>query len=145
MLPIRYAPITIELELVDSVTDPVVDPTGSPVVGTSTFLPAAVSTNWSINNVQVKVDVCTLDNALDKAYAQHLLQGKSLPISYNTFVSQLHTISGQDAPLVNVSRALTHLKSVFATLHKDIGITWPSNRKFWNAFFSPIAFDNQKH
>ena len=27
MLPIRYAPITIELELVDSITDPIIDPT----------------------------------------------------------------------------------------------------------------------
>ena len=142
MLPIRYAPITIELELVDTITDPIIDPTGSPVLGTSTFTPANTSTNWSINNVQVKVDVCTLDNALDNSYAQHLLQGKSLPISYNTFVSQLQTISGQDAPLVNVSRALTRLKSVFVTLHKDAGVVWPGNRKFWNTFFSPMGTDN---
>ena len=142
MLPIRYAPITIELELVDTVTDPIIDPTGSPTLGGFTFTPAATSSNWFINNVQVKVDVCTLDNALDNSYAQHLLQGKSLPISYNTFVSQLQTISGQDAPLVNVSRALTRLKSVFVTLHKDIGVVWPSNRKFWNTLFSPRGTDN---
>ena len=89
MLPIRYAPITIELELVDSVTDPIVDPTNSPTLGGFTFTPAVTSRNWSINKVQVKVDVCTLDNALDNSYAQHLLQGKSFPISHNTFVSQL--------------------------------------------------------
>ncbi len=139
MLPLRYAPITIELELVDSVTDPIADPIGSPVFGGFTFTPAVTSTNWSINNVQVKVDVCTLDNALDNSYALHLLQGKSLPISYNTFVSQLQTISGQDAPLVNVSRALTRLKSVFVTLHKDTGVTWPGNRKLWNTFLAQWA------
>ena len=44
---------------------------------------------WSIKNVQVKVNMCTLDNALDNSYAQHLLGGRSLPISYNTFVSQI--------------------------------------------------------
>ena len=39
MLPIRYAPITIELELVDSVTDPIIDPTGSLVIGNLTATP----------------------------------------------------------------------------------------------------------
>jgi len=42
-----------------------------------------------------------------------------LPISYNTFVSQMQTVAGQDAPSINVSRALTRLKSVFITLTKD--------------------------
>ncbi len=143
MLPIRYAPIAIELELVDSVTDPIIDPTGSPTLGTTTFTPTNTSTNWSINNVQAKVDVCTLDNALDNSYAQKLIQGQSLPISYNTFVSQLQTIAGQDVPLINVSRALTRLKSVFVTLHKDTGVTWPSNRKFWKTFVSPMGTDNR--
>ncbi len=75
MLPIRYAPITIELELVSDSKIPVVS-----VFGDS-FKDDNTSTDWSINNVQVKCDLCTLDNALDNSYAQHLLSGKSLPIS----------------------------------------------------------------
>jgi hypothetical protein len=137
MLPIRYAPITIELELADNPLDPIIDPATSMTDGYET---TNTSTEWSINNVQVKVDVCTLDNALDNSYAQHLLSGKSLPISYNTFVSQLQTIAGQDAPLINVSRALTRLKSVFVTLHKDS--TDGVNRRFWNNFFSPMQPEN---
>ena len=39
MLPIRYAPITIELELVDSFLEPIVDPTGSPALSAFTFTP----------------------------------------------------------------------------------------------------------
>jgi hypothetical protein len=100
---------------------------------------------WSINNVQVKVDMCTLDNALDNSYAQHLLSGKSLPISYNTFVSQMQTIAGQDKPLINVSRALTRLKGVFVTLHKDYTATNRLallGRKPWNDFFSPMSGEN---
>jgi hypothetical protein len=151
MLPIRYAPITIELELVDTATEPVMStPTsGSPLdlgsVGNAgAFTNLNSTSNWSINNVQVKVDVCTLDNALDNSYAQHLLSGKSLPISYNTFVSQMQTIAGQDAPLINVSRALTRLKSVFVTLNKDItgSRAWYLGRKNWNDFFSPMSVDN---
>ena len=165
MLPIRYAPITIELELVDSFEDPVltvptlassdtalaITPVGAStaLTGTALFTADNCSTNWSINNVQVKVDVCTLDNALDNSYAQHLLSGKSFPISYNTFVSQMQTIAGQTAPLINVSRALTRLKSVFVTLQKDTSSQTLSNdrhkyygRKQWNDFFSPMSVDN---
>jgi len=90
MLPIRYAPITIELELVDTFEEPVLtvptygtgDLVALTLTTTSLFALANCLTNWSINNVQVKVDVCTLDNALDNSYAQHLLSGKSFPISY---------------------------------------------------------------
>jgi hypothetical protein len=141
MLPIRYAPITIELELVDTVTDPIVSTFAT---GDLAFTSGNTSLLWSITNVQVKVDVCTLDNALDNSYAQHLLSGKSLPISYNTFVSQMQTIAGQDAPLINVSRALTRLKSVFVTLSKDYtgARATYAGRKQWNDFFSPMSENN---
>ena len=142
MLPIRYAPITIELELVGDPTAPIVSVYGT---GENDFKAANTSTKWSINNVQVKCDLCTLDNALDNSYAQHLLSGKSLPISYNTFVSQMQTISGPDVS-INVSRALTRLKSVFVTLEK--GYTTDNRntfalRKAWKDFFSPMSSLNR--
>jgi len=142
MIPLRYAPVTIELELVDIAREPIFDSING--VGGLDIQVANSSYNWSINNVQVKTDICVLDNALDNSYAQHLLSGKSLPISYNTFVSQLQTITGQNAPLINVSRALTRLKSVFVTLAKDYGGNRAAllGRKPWNDFFSPMSPDN---
>jgi len=142
LLPLRYAPITIELELVDSGTDPIISNFSGNA--TNAFKADNTSTNWSINNVQVKCDVCTLDNALDNSYAQHLLSGKSLPITYNTFISQIQTIAGQDNPLVTVSRAITRLKSVFVTLSKEYsgGRSGLIGRKFWNDFFSPMSSYN---
>ena len=142
MLPIRYAPITLELELVDAPTDPVVAiqldaATGVP----ANFKAATTSNDWQIENVQVKVDVCTLDNALDNSYAQHLLSGKSLPISYNTFVSQFQAANSTDKNLINVSRALTRLKSVFVTLQKA-ATTAEIFRKDWNTFHSPMRAEN---
>ena len=143
MIPLRYAPVTIELELVDNAREPIFDSItlGG---GANDVLVANSSYNWSINNVQVKTDICVLDNALDNSYAQHLLSGKSLPISYNTFVSQMQTIAGQNAPLINVSRALTRLKSVFVTLAKDYGGNRAVllGRKPWNDFFSPMCREN---
>jgi hypothetical protein len=142
MLPIRYAPITLELELVSDETLPVIS-NWEPFGTSNEFTSDNTTTKWSINNVQVKCDVCTLDNALDNSYAQHLLSGKSLPISYNTFVSQLQTVNGPDIA-VNVSRALTRLKSVFVTLQKDL--TGQRGhfvaRKSWNDFFSPMSASN---
>ena len=163
MLPVRYCPITIELELVDNMAEPVLSIPDYATIGTAPFdlkwdqaaktaqqfTAANCSNEWCINNVQVKVDVCTLDNALDNSYAQHLLSGKSLPISYNTFVSQMQTITGQEQPLLNVSRALTRLKSVFITLVKETSTPALSSgrwqylgRKNWNDFYSPMSKDN---
>ena len=87
--------------------------------------------------MQVKVDVCTLDNALDNSYAQHLLSGKSFPFSYNTFVSQYQSANSTDKNLINVSRALMRLKSVFVTLQKTEPADEPT-RKSWNTFHSPM-------
>ena len=138
MLPIRYAPITIELELADGNLDAIIDPA---LVGNDAYTTTNVSTDWQIENVQVKVDVCTLDNALDNSYAQHLLSGKSLPISYNTFVSQFQSANSTDKNLINVSRAQTRLKSVFVTLQKD-AVATEQFRKNWNTFHSPMRTDN---
>ena len=117
-LPLKWAPLTIELELVDDKNEPILSQFSMPTASDG-FTAASTSTDWSINNVMVKVDVCTLDNALDNSYYTHLNEGKSLPLHYNTFISQMQTIAGQDAPLVTVSRAITRLKSVFVTLVKD--------------------------
>jgi hypothetical protein len=87
MIPVRYCPITIELELVHDSNHPIVSYlTGGEFSATNT------STKWQIQNVQVKCDMCTLDNALDNSYAEHLLSGRALPINYNTYVSQMQSI-----------------------------------------------------
>lgn len=145
-LPIRYAPMVIELELVSNALDPIL----SSVTATGVFanIPnlefntANTSTTWQIRNVEAKCDLITLDNALDNSYAQHLLSGKSLPINYQTFVSQLQTIENTQKPNVNISRALTRLKSVFVTLIKDQETTLAPGRKEWNTFFSPMSLEN---
>jgi len=146
LIPLRFSPLTIELELVDSFAEPIISNFTTGTVNNSAkgFTASNSSQLWQIEQVQCKVDMCTLDNALHNSYVEHLLQGNSLPISYNTFVSQMQTIAGQNDVLVNVSRALTRLKSVFVTLHKDYNYgrkDW-QGRKLWNDFFSPAYHDN---
>lgn len=149
-LPIRYMPLTLELELVTSADDPVLSTCydnaaadASVTNAKTTFYKDNTNSNWRIENVEVKCDLITLDNALDNSYAEHLLSGKSLPINYNTFVSQMQTIKDLK-PNVSVSRALTRLKAVFVTLDKDGEETlYTPGNKSWRLFYSPMSPENR--
>ncbi len=58
----------------------------------------------------------TSDNGLENEYAAHLLSGKSLPISYDTYVTQYQTVASTGYA-VNISRAFTRLIFVFVTFY----------------------------
>ena len=111
-IPLRYAPLTLELELVNSFADVIIMPDGD------RFTDATVSKEWSIQQVEVKCDVCTLDNALENSYEAHLLDKGTLPINYNTYINRSQNISGQVEIAINVSRAIIRLKSIFFNLSK---------------------------
>ena len=148
-LPIRYAPITLEFELVNNYTDPIIDP-ATDTRATPVWTTNNCSTTWMINNVQAKMDVATLDNVLDNEYAQHVLSGKSLPINYNTYISQLQSVLTPDIA-VNITRALTRLKSVFITFdgtHTGASTDWIPLLKTTNNFIHPMnssaTYDSSK-
>jgi len=136
-LPIRYAPLTIELTLVGNATDPVA------IAGTGL---TSASNSWELNNVQVKADLVTLDNALDNEYAQHLLSGKSLPINFNTFVSQQQVLSGQ-SPYVNIARSMTRLKTIFTSFDctDALKATYNITARDWNYFYHPVGRAYNSH
>ena len=118
-LPIRYAPMQIELELASNGADVLY------VAGTHQ------STSFKLENVQLKADLVTLDNSLDNEYSQHLLSGKTLPIHFSTFTCASQVITSLNTT-VNVSRALTRLKGVFVTLSK-------SNSQEVDNFYHPMG------
>ena len=106
MLPLRVLQgLQIELEIVNNFTDCVV---------TGPF----ASSSWMISECQVKCDVVTLDNQLDNEYTDHLMQGKSLPINFSSFVHQVQAIGQTDRPVIALSRAFTRLKTVYVTFYK---------------------------
>ena len=107
-LPIRYAPIQLEFELVNSASDDCRFDTS-----------AAASQDFEINDVQLKCDVITLDNALDNEYAQHMLSGKSLPINFSSYYTGVQVSTGGSDNTINVSRALTSMKGVFVSMFKS--------------------------
>ena len=123
MLPIRYCPLELELELVNAVGDC-----------------QQGSTAWNISDVQVKADLCTLDNALENSYAKHLFEGKALPINYSTYISQSQTTTNFDFT-VNVARAVTRLKSVFLSMTGNVnGVAdQTASLKEFNNFWHPMS------
>ncbi|MFM7981091.1 MAG: hypothetical protein ACKPKO_17410 [Candidatus Fonsibacter sp.] len=70
-------------------------------------------------NAQVKCDLVTLDSGLNESYVKLLEEGKKLTLNYNTFISQYQTISNQPDFVINITRSLTRLKSVFVSLWKN--------------------------
>ena len=132
-LPLRFAPFEIELELAN-VNDPIVVPGVD-----ATFTNGNTSGRWKLENCMVKVDLCTLDNALDNSYTSHMLSGKSINIVYDTFISTLQTVVSADSQ-INVSRSLSKMKSVFVSLDKDFGGDRVNYyMKQFNNFWNPNA------
>jgi hypothetical protein len=149
-IPLRYCPLTFELELVNDSNEPIMHNFSDNTADTYTnspFTTGNTSLLWRIEGVMAKCDVCTLDNALDNSYAEHLLSGKSLPINYNTFISQIQSLltapsTGQQKVRLNITRAITRLKSVFVTLSKEYLDVFKNQksvaRNKFNTFYSPM-------
>jgi hypothetical protein len=128
-LPVKYCPITIELELVNQFSD-------SARSGGSQL--------WSISDVQLKCDMVTLDSQLDNSYAEHLLSGKSIPISYTSYTTSQQVATG-DITAVNISRSLTRLKSIFVTLYKAPATNTAYNEVnlFWHRMDGDYDYDKE--
>jgi hypothetical protein len=106
-IPLSWCPMMMEFEVVNGATDAIFSPiSGNDINAGNT------STTWQIQDVRVVCDLVTLDSALQNSYAEHVLSGKNLPINYSTYVSQFQTLTSSDFA-INVSRAVTRLKSVF--------------------------------
>ena len=147
-IPLRYCPLIIEFEVVNDPNDPIIWP-GVPRPGTpvlADFYDETCSNEWLISQIQLKCDLVTLDNGLENEYAKHLLSGKSLPINYDTYISQMQSISDYNFSC-NVTRSLTRLKSIFLNFDgQGIGenntpgalpLSGGEARKSFNDFYHP--------
>ena len=114
LLPLRYCPIQIELELVNSQAD---------AVSLEVAEGFSNGSNWDISDIQCKCDLLILDNSLDNEYAS-LLPRKSLPINFYTW-NHTNQSTGNDKNFsAHITRAVTRLKSIFITLHKPDGVAY---------------------
>ena len=134
-LPLKYmGNLTIELELVNNAIDCIINPndydesdTGITADLRNRFTLAVAgdvgkatntSIDWEISNARVVCDVCTLDNNLNNEYVKHLLEGKGLPITYTTYITQSQTVKGSTDISVPVIRSVSKLVASFITFYK---------------------------
>ena len=68
LLPIKYAPIVIELEVVNNNLDPIISPGVKSYSTQPTaqidFTAANTGIDWSIENICIKCDCCTLETII---------------------------------------------------------------------------------
>ncbi len=69
---------------------------------------------------------------LENSYVFHFMGGKTINIVYNSFISTLQTVVAAETQ-INVSRSLSKMKNVFATLDKTFADATARNT-FCNKF-----------
>ena len=115
-IPLKHAPLVIELELVGNAADCL--NTGD----NGNVSPVVNSTSWLIEQPQIKCDIVTLDSELQNSYAAHLLSGKSLPIHFSSYATNVQQAQGKDNS-IPIARSFTRLKSVFVSMFHGDGIS----------------------
>ena len=163
-LPLKYmGNLTIELELVTNATDCIINPndydesdTGiatdirnrfTVVVAGDVGKATNTSIDWEISNPRVVCDVCTLDNNLNNEYVKHLLEGKGLPITYTTYITQSQTVKGSTDFSVPVIRSVSKLVAAFVTFYKagDPSSGYEYADKEFCRFYHPHQAHNPLH
>ena len=128
LIPLRYCPIQIGLELVNQQAD---------AVTTETSNGFQNGASWDISDIQCKCDLLELDSSLSNEYASHLLSGKSLPINFNTWNHTNQSTGLGKNFSAHITRAVTRLKSIFITLHKPDNVTY----RQVNVFYHPCTIN----
>jgi len=124
-IPLRYAPIQLEFELVGTATDAVFGNTTNPATLTDLF---------SIENVQLKCDTVTIDNTVDNRFTEILMSGRHLPIHFTNVACGSQIIKNMKTD-IHVSRSLTRLKAIFITLLKASSTVTSGSQeaeRFWH-------------
>ena len=111
--------LVLEFELVSNGADAVIGQNTNPTniaVGSPFFNALSTSTSWTISDFHVVGDIITLDSALQNSYTEFILSGKALNLPYNTYITMLQNTAATNNMSVNVSRAVSRLKTVFFRL-----------------------------
>jgi hypothetical protein len=91
---------------------------GDVVPGGGTAISSSnTSVDWQLEDCQIKCDTVLLDSGLNDNYTKHLLEGKALPLEFETYVAQENSILGNNIS-VQISRAVSKLNRMFLTFYK---------------------------
>jgi hypothetical protein len=111
-LPLRWLNPIIEIELCDptiAVRSAVTGPSGNTVT---------YAGEYSIENVRVTCDLCTLDDSLENEMSKVLLSGRKMPLQIVSFTQTMHSlVPGDDAPTITSNRSVSRLKTAFLSFY----------------------------
>ena len=93
---------------------------------------------FSISNAFLQTDLVSLDNDLHNKYVAHLLDGKELPITYNTYICQSNQVpDGSSSINTTVVRSVSKLAAAFISFNKS-GVGDTHVMKEYNNFYHPM-------
>ena len=136
-IPLKLCPIIFEMEIVSNQEDCVVKPVATGLAGDSYHFTADnTTTDWQIQDCQIKADIVYLHPEIANAYYEHSKNG-SLPIKYTTYNTLNQSITGAGTQLsINVARSCTRLVNVFASFYNN------TSPRYWlkpfNSFLHPM-------
>jgi len=142
-IPLKLCPIIFEMEVVSNFDDCIVvpvaaatPPAANPPGYSYHFTATNTSTDWQIEDCQIKADIVYLHPEIANAYYAHA-KNDSLPIRYTTFNTMNQSIKGSEGQLaVNVARSCTRLVNVFASFYNN------TSPRYWlkpfNSFLHPM-------
>ena len=156
LLPLRYAPLQLELTIVQNGNDPIVVPQKDE--GTTAtendrngwyFQSGNTSTQWEINSVVIRAEMVQLDNTIANNFVSHLLQGGSLKMVFPMYhtITQSFSAGGGEITM-QIVKSASKLTGAFVTLYRPprqgldpiTNYYHPDNYAFkrWNYFYNPM-------
>jgi hypothetical protein len=158
-LPVRYAPLEIEITVVSDENEPVIQPTLDTLANANGgdragyyFTTGDTSTKWQLNNIIIRAEVVSLDSQVNNNITKHLLEGGSLKIVYPMYhtITQTFNTNGTEIN-ANIVKSASKLNGMFMTFYrtqrgahltdnKEDGkyITDNYIHKRWNYFYNPM-------
>ena len=106
LIPLRYAPLQFEFELVSNSGD---------CVFTGPNKNVNCNANWDISDIRCKMYLLTPDSSLHNEYAALLLSGETLPINFSSCNHSSQSTNRDKYFSAHIHRALTRLKAVYIT------------------------------
>jgi hypothetical protein len=90
--------------------------------------------NWQFIQPMILVDTVPVDPALSSSYAKHLLEGKTLPISYHDFYTMQATLTDANSFSLPIQRGFSRLSAIYVTFYK-------AGTSFVTGFANPYVGD----
>ena len=155
-LPLRYAPLELEVTIVSDEHIPVVTPFTVTDANTQNnakgyyFTTGDTSTSWELNNVILRAEVIQLDNTVNNNIVKHLLEGQSLKLVFPMYHTMTQSFNAAGTEInMNIVKSASKLNGYFITLYRAprAGVDADNNNyyrhdnyifKRWNYFYNPM-------